>query len=58
MVPELAGLSVEEIDDLFKGSWFNAYKRTKRRVIVADEIENVEELSHRESKGALELKHK
>ncbi|KAH8649985.1 putative sugar transporter [Xylariales sp. PMI_506] len=29
MVPEIAGLSVEEIDFLFKGPWFNAYKRSK-----------------------------
>lgn len=29
MVPEIAGLSVEEIDHLFTGSWFNAHKRSK-----------------------------
>ena len=34
MVPETAGLSVEEIDEMFKGPWFNAYKRTKRREII------------------------
>ncbi|KAI1613516.1 general substrate transporter [Exophiala viscosa] len=28
-VPELAGLSVEDIDVLFKGPWFNAYTRSK-----------------------------
>ena len=30
MVPEIAGLSVEEIDHLFTGSWFNAHKRSKK----------------------------
>lgn len=30
MVPETAGLSVEEIEEVFKGPWFNAYKRSKR----------------------------
>ena len=34
MVPEVAGLSVEEIDDLFRGPWFNAYKRSKRAAIL------------------------
>lgn len=35
MVPETAGLSVEEIDDIFKGPWFNAYKRSKRREVIS-----------------------
>lgn len=30
MVPEIAGLSVEEIDGLFTGSWFDAHKRSAR----------------------------
>ncbi|OBT94109.1 hypothetical protein VE01_06981 [Pseudogymnoascus verrucosus] len=30
MVPEIAGLSVEEIDALFKGPWFNAFRRLNR----------------------------
>lgn len=30
MVPEIAGLSVEQIDDMFKGSWFNANRRSTR----------------------------
>ncbi|KAJ9620082.1 uncharacterized protein PV06_03947 [Exophiala oligosperma] len=34
MVPEIAGLSVEEIDDLFRGPWFNAYKRSKQRTVI------------------------
>lgn len=29
MVPEIAGLGVEEIDSLFCGPWFNAYKRSR-----------------------------
>lgn len=46
MVPELSGLSVEEIDDLFKGPWFNAYKRSKKaRVITSEEPDDVEDLS-------------
>jgi hypothetical protein len=28
-VPEVAGLSVEEIDGVFKGPWFDAYKRSR-----------------------------
>lgn len=31
-VPEIAGLIVEEIDNLFRGPWFNAYKRSRRPV--------------------------
>jgi hypothetical protein len=27
MVPETSGLSVEEIDEIFKGPWLTAYKR-------------------------------
>lgn len=34
MVPEIAGLSVEEIDDLFRGPWFNAYKRSRRQAVI------------------------
>ena len=32
VVPEVAGLSVEEIEEVFKGSWFNAYKRSKAAI--------------------------
>lgn len=46
MVPELSGLSVEEIDDLFKGPWFNAYKRSKKvRVITSEESDDLNQLS-------------
>lgn len=38
MVPEVAGLSVEEIDELFKGSWFNARRSTKR-IVVQGQLE-------------------
>ena len=31
MVPETSGLSVEDMDAIFKGSWFNAAKRSKKR---------------------------
>ncbi|KIN08864.1 hypothetical protein OIDMADRAFT_188553 [Oidiodendron maius Zn] len=34
MVPEISGMSVEEIDAVFKGSWFNAFKRTKQLGII------------------------
>lgn len=37
MVPELAGLSVEEIDGLFTGPWFKAYKLSRRRKFAGDE---------------------
>lgn len=30
MVPEIAGLSIEEIETLFKGPWFNAYRRVAK----------------------------
>lgn len=38
MVPEISGLSVEEIDYLFKGSWFNAYKRVRKHPVI-DSVE-------------------
>jgi hypothetical protein len=34
MVPEIAGLSVEEIDALFKGPWFNAFRRPKQPDVI------------------------
>lgn len=34
MIPEIAGLSVEEIDALFKGSWFNAFKRPELPALI------------------------
>ena len=36
MVPEVAGMSVEEINDLFRGPWFNAYKSRPRRQYAED----------------------
>ncbi|KAM0324312.1 hypothetical protein ACHAQA_008089 [Verticillium albo-atrum] len=30
MVPEVAGLSVEEIDQVFEGSWLNAWRTTRK----------------------------
>jgi hypothetical protein len=33
MVPETSGLSVEEIDEIFKGPWFTAYKRRPKASI-------------------------
>lgn len=29
-VPEIATLSLEEMNDIFKGSWFKAYRSTRR----------------------------
>ncbi|KAF4997119.1 hypothetical protein FDECE_12163 [Fusarium decemcellulare] len=34
MVPETSGLSVEEMDEIFKGSWFNAARRSQRQTNV------------------------
>lgn len=34
MVPEIAGMSVEEVDNVFKTSWFTAYKRPERPLVV------------------------
>jgi hypothetical protein len=34
MVPEVSGLSVEEIEDIFQGPWFNAYQTARRRRII------------------------
>lgn len=31
MVPEIAGLSMEEMDDIFKGSWFGAWRTVPRK---------------------------
>ncbi|KPM38585.1 hypothetical protein AK830_g8000 [Neonectria ditissima] len=43
MVPEVSGLSVEEIDHLFKGPWFNAYKRPQKRTVIESvEVSNDE----------------
>ncbi|KAF7533513.1 hypothetical protein G7054_g7027 [Neopestalotiopsis clavispora] len=33
-VPEIAGLSVEELDAIFKGGWFHAYKTTRKPRVV------------------------
>lgn len=35
MVPEIAGLSIEEMDSLFSGPWFNAYRRSTRPAPVS-----------------------
>ncbi|KAF5640179.1 quinate permease [Fusarium sp. NRRL 25303] len=42
MIPEISGLSVEEIEDLFRGPWFNAHRRNKQ-IIVQGVIENGKE---------------
>ncbi|KAG5750544.1 hypothetical protein H9Q70_006814 [Fusarium xylarioides] len=42
MIPEVSGLSVEEIEDLFRGPWFNAHRRTKQ-MVVHGVIENGKE---------------
>ncbi|KAM3497231.1 hypothetical protein MY10362_009414 [Beauveria mimosiformis] len=34
VIPEVSGLTVEEIDEIFKGSWFNAYQTSRRRQVV------------------------
>lgn len=39
VVPEIAGLGSQDIEDIFRGPWFNAYRRTKRPGTV-EGIEN------------------
>ncbi len=34
MVPEVSGLSVEEIECIFKGPWYNAHKGVKQPMII------------------------
>ncbi|ATY65906.1 General substrate transporter [Cordyceps militaris] len=34
MVPEVSGLTVEEIEDTFKGSWFVAYQTSRQRRVI------------------------
>ncbi|RDW61110.1 uncharacterized protein DSM5745_10608 [Aspergillus mulundensis] len=38
MVPETSGLTVEELDDVFKGSWFNAARRQDKRPVTHEGI--------------------
>lgn len=45
MVPEIAGLSMEEIDHLFTGSWFTAYRRSETRAVrevISDSDKNTD----------------
>jgi hypothetical protein len=40
MIPETAGISVEELDAVFEGPWFNAYKTSRKsRYLVAESID-------------------
>ncbi|KIV77674.1 hypothetical protein PV11_09458 [Exophiala sideris] len=56
-VPELAGLSVEDIDILFKGPWFNAYRRSKHPAgIMTVDGESMRVISHQESEGMADKK--
>ncbi|ETS86654.1 hypothetical protein PFICI_00482 [Pestalotiopsis fici W106-1] len=34
MIPEVSGLTVEEIEETFKGSWFNAYQTSRHRQVI------------------------
>lgn len=34
VIPEVAGLTVEEIEEIFQGPWFNAYQTSKRRRVI------------------------
>lgn len=45
MVPETAGLSVEEIDGLFRGPWFNAYKSAGRSNVPTLDAEDLEQVT-------------
>lgn len=40
MVPETAGLSIEQIEEVFKGPWFNAHRQAK--VLEARDAEEVQ----------------
>lgn len=40
VVPETAGLSVEEIEEVFTGPWFNAYKRSKSTTQFSHQVED------------------
>jgi len=46
MVPETSGLSVEEIDDVFQGPWFNAYKVSRRLKATTLEAEDLEQVAY------------
>ncbi|KAJ5157918.1 uncharacterized protein N7482_009018 [Penicillium canariense] len=39
MVPELSGLSVEEVDNVFKGPWLNARRSTKHVIDGVDDVD-------------------
>lgn len=41
MIPEVSGLNVEEIEEIFKGPWFKAY-RTARRTDIEGHPEDGE----------------
>lgn len=47
MVPEVAGLSMEEMDALFKGPWFNAWRTAKKpaEVIQSDRSLSLSQVS-------------
>lgn len=34
IIPEVAGLSVEEIDVIFQGPWYSAFRRSKRATVL------------------------
>lgn len=40
MVPETSGLSVEDMEEVFKGSWFNA-RRSRSIAVLDGQDENV-----------------
>jgi hypothetical protein len=43
LVPETAGLTIEEIDEIFKGPWFSAHKRVKHSISIAGGNANLNE---------------
>lgn len=42
MVPEVAGLSVEEIDKVFEGPWYNAWRVTRNPDSPAGDVEAID----------------
>lgn len=43
MVPEVAGLSVEEIEGIFDGPWYNSFRRSQSQASIEDCEVHVEE---------------
>ncbi|KAJ3542730.1 hypothetical protein NM208_g3941 [Fusarium decemcellulare] len=57
MVPEVAGLALEQIDEVFKGPWFNAYKQSRRLTTIPGvDSQDVEDISPGEVRSKVKTK--